>query len=227
MEPGASNNPALYPVTVFFKYLRGRVRTRSGLVTAASAIAVLAVACGGGDSPDASTAVPPAPTETAVAQMFDAQGNPLDDLAGAEVVERSGDAVDLELATFAHGDFSLKNLEGKAVAINFWFPSCPPCRAELPDLQAAYEAHTEEGFEFIGIQLLGLDSAEDGAEFLQELGITYPNGADTTSSIIRDFKVTGFPTTVFLDKSHEVSKKWTGILGEDSLDREIAAALAR
>jgi len=143
----------------------------------------------------------------------------------ADHAQRSEDAVDLDFSTFQHGDFSLADVEGKAVVINFWFPSCPPCRAELPDIQASHETHKGDDVQFLGVQLIGLDSAEEGDEFLRELGITYPNGSDATSSIIRDFKVTGFPTTVFLDRSHEVSRKWTGILDETRIEEEIAEAL--
>lgn len=216
MDTGARYELARHNGTGLYARLLKLGRKRIVLMAAASLVAVVAVACGGGG--DDSSAAP---------QMFDAQGNPMEEPAGFDANQRSDDAVDLDLVTFQHGDFSLTDLEGKAVVINFWFPSCPPCRAELPDLQAAYEARSPEDVEFIGVQLLGLDSAEEGAEFLQELGITYPSGADVTSSIIRDFKITGFPTTVFLDRQHEISKKWTGILNEGRLGEEIADALAR
>ena len=226
MGPGASPVHAQHKVTGFFGRLTSALsvmkfgRKRSVLMAAATGVALVAVACGGGGggAGEAPTAAP---------QMFDAHGDPMEELAGLDVIERSGDAEELELSTFQHGDFSLNNLAGKAVVINFWFPSCPPCRAELPDLQAAFEAYSQDDVQFVGVQLLGLDSAEEGAEFLQDLGITYPNGPDTTSSIIRDFKVTGFPTTVFLDRQHEVSKKWAGILDAGRIDDEIADALAR
>ncbi len=196
-------------------------------MAAATGVALVAVACGGGGSDDSAASDVSSPSVTTGPQTFDAQGEPMVELAGVAVVERSGDAEDLDLTTFQHGDFSLNDVAGKAVVINFWFPSCPPCRAELPDLQAAYDARSPDDVQFIGVQLLGLDSPEEGAEFLQGLGVTYPNGADTTSSIIRDFKVTGFPTTVFLDREHEISRKWTGILDSERLEEEIAAALAR
>lgn len=231
METGAKYEPVRHSPTSFFQRLLKYGRKRSVLMAVAGGIAVVAVACGGGgdDTTDSSAAVSetPAPAVAAAPQMFDAQGNPMEELAGGEVIQRSGDAEDLDLATFQHGDFSLNDFAGKAVVINFWFPSCPPCRAELPDLQASFEAHEGDDVQFVGVQLIGLDSAEEGAEFLQDLGITYPNGADTKSSIIRDFKITGFPTTVFLDRQHEVSKKWTGILDSGRLEKEIASALAQ
>ena len=70
--------------------------------------------------------------------------------------------------TFAHGEFSLELNEGKPVLVNFWFPSCPPCKAELPDLQAAYEEYGDQ-VAFIGIQQLGVDAPASGAAFLEDL----------------------------------------------------------
>lgn len=137
----------------------------------------------------------------------------------------SGDAPPVSVQTFEHGDFSLDNVQGKAVVVNFWFPSCPPCEAELPDLQAAYEEHRADGVEFIGVQLLGLDTAEDGARFLKDRGITYPAGPDTDDRIWRAYKVTGFPTTVFLDRKHNVVKTWAGLLDRTRLEEFIGQAL--
>ena len=211
-----------------FKRLLGFGRRRSRVMAATTGLALLvAVACGGAmdDASEEAPSEPDAPAETvpAVPQTSGVADNSV--ATRADHAQRSEDAVDLDFSTFQHGDFSLADVEGKAVVINFWFPSCPPCRAELPDIQASHETHKGDDVQFLGVQLIGLDSAEEGDEFLRELGITYPNGSDATSSIIRDFKVTGFPTTVFLDRSHEVSRKWTGILDETRIEEEIAEAL--
>ena len=75
--------------------------------------------------------------------------------------------------TFFHGNFDLDMHTGKPVLINFWFPSCPPCRAEMPDLQIAFEKYGED-VAFIGIQQMGSDSEKMGIEFIRELGLAYP-----------------------------------------------------
>ena len=115
--------------------------------------------------------------------------------------------------------------EGKPVLVNFWFPSCPPCRAEMPDLQTAFEKYGDQ-VAFIGIQQLGLDSPASGAAFVKELGLTYPSLADTESRIQFDYDVFSYPTTVFLDKNHNIARRWTGIIGEEQLSEQIEALLA-
>jgi len=108
---------------------------------------------------------------------------------------------DFQLVAFATENYgrgelvSLSQFRGQPVVVNFWFPSCPPCRAEMPDLEEAFQNHRADGLQFIGVQLLGLDTAEDGQEFVDKVGVTYLLGPDEDSNITRDYNVTSFPTT--------------------------------
>lgn len=175
------------------------------LMALSGAVALLAVACGSGDNGSA-TASPAGENNNSSAANENA-------------------APDLALQTFNHGEFTLEEHRGQPVVINFWFPSCPPCRAEMPDLQETYEKHKDEGVVFLGVQLLGLDTAEDGREFINDMGITYPAGPDE-SDIFQSYNVNGFPTTVFLNSEHEIVRKWSGIVDIDRLEEFIADAKA-
>ena len=63
-------------------------------------------------------------------------------------------------------------------------------------------------------------------EFVDEVGVTYALGPDETNDIVvKHFKVTGFPTTVFLDKEHKVVRKWTGILDADKIEEFVQELL--
>ena len=120
---------------------------------------------------------------------------------------------------------SLSQFEGEPVVINFWFPSCPPCVAEMPDFEKAYQNHKADGLRMIGIQLVGLDTAEDGQTFIEELGINYMIGADQQNGsggeILMNYKISGFPTTVFLDADHNIVRTWTGALDHEKLEELI------
>ena len=153
-----------------------------------------------------------------------------DDKTIAEVAAGgSGDSASNVIAvtgeTFEHGEFNLDMHAGKPVLVNFWFPSCPPCRAEMPDLQAAYEKYGED-VAFIGIQQLGLDSAANGQAFVRELGLTYPNMPDVGSTVQFEYEIFSFPTTIFLNKDHNIARSWTGIIGEDQIAEQLDALLA-
>jgi thiol-disulfide isomerase/thioredoxin len=155
-----------------------------------------------------------------------------DQAASAEAVEETDPIDGFQLTLFGnenHEAGSTLNLSdhlGKPVVLNFWYPSCPPCRLEMPDLEAASRKHAANGVEFIGIMSLVLDTVADGQDFIDEFGITYAIGPDSDGSILIDNKVIGFPTTIFLNADHEVVRKWAGILDAEKLDELIAESMS-
>ena len=147
---------------------------------------------------------------------------------GAETPER---ATDFELVLFGNDDHEagetirLSQFQGSPVVLNFWFPSCPPCVAEIPDFETAYQKFKGDGVEFIGVQLVGLDSVEDGQKFVNNLGVNYSLGPDKfddkMGSIVMDYKISGFPTTVFIDKDGNIRRRWSGALDLEKLEELI------
>ena len=117
----------------------------------------------------------------------------------------------------------LAELRGKPAVVNFWYPSCPPCRLEMPDFEAASRTH-KDGVEFIGVMSISLDTVEEGQDFIDEFGITYAVGPDMENTVI-DYGVIGFPTTVFLDADHNIVRKWAGPLNAEKLGELIQEAL--
>jgi thiol-disulfide isomerase/thioredoxin len=103
---------------------------------------------------------------------------------------------------------------GQPVVLNFFAGLCPPCRAEMPDLQAV-SAQYQGRVILFGLDIgpfVGLGDRQDGKALVQELGITYPAGTTRDSKVVRDYRVLGMPTTVFLTPDGKVFKNWTGIL---------------
>ena len=141
------------------------------------------------------------------------------------------EASDFELVLFGNSDHDagesirLSQFEGKPVVLNFWFPSCPPCVAEMPDFESAYQKFKSDGVEFIGIQLVGLDSVEDGQKFVNKLGVNYNLGADKIGDkmggIVMDYSISGFPTTVFIDRNGNIQRRWSGALDLEKLEELI------
>jgi thiol-disulfide isomerase/thioredoxin len=122
--------------------------------------------------------------------------------------------------------FSEVLAQGHPVVLNFWAGLCPPCRAEMPDLQRFYDESKDDVL-LLGIdvgQFTGLGNKEDAQTLLRELDITYPAGYTNDASIMRKYEVLGMPTTVFIDSNGEIFRNWTGVLNRDTL-KQIASEM--
>ena len=116
------------------------------------------------------------------------------------------------------GDIAkLSDYKGQKVIINFWYPSCPPCRLEIPDFEFTSPHLKEINTKLIGIQVPGFDTFEDGQQFVNELNLTYTLGMTSDTELIVKYKIQGFPTTVFLNQDHQVVRRWTGMLNSEKL----------
>ena len=195
----------------------------------ASMIFVAASACGGepvepADTPEPEPTVATVNNEAAA----DSKTMGLPETFESATVDGLGDTKGFHGTTFAHGTFDTRELAGKPIVINFWFPSCPPCRAELQHFEEVYQEFGEPSgsdVQFVGIQQLGLDSIEDGAALFDELGVTFPGLPDNASAIQIAYNVFSYPTTVFLDHNHNEHRVWQGAIDKKNL-AEIVQELA-
>ena len=148
----------------------------------------------------------------------------------------SGDAApNFDLTLYANAEhqagdtINLSQFDGEPVVLNFWFPSCPPCVAEMPDFELAYQKYKGDGLRMIGIQLLGLDTAQDGQKFVDDLNVNYMLGpdrqGDTSGEILKNYQIQGFPTTIFIDRDQNIVRTWSGALNLEKLEELIAEIL--
>ncbi len=187
--------------------------TRQRVMVGALVVAAVAVACGS-DTPTQVGGIPLEERPTATTG-----GEP------GDVMRADNAAPSFVAETFHHGTYDLDATVGRPVLINFWFPSCPPCRAELPDLQAAYEEYGDD-IDFLGVQQTSVDTVQEGIDFLADLGITYPNFGDEDVQVQLSYQILSFPTTVFLNRDHSVSRTWSGLINEKNLKEQIEIAIA-
>jgi peroxiredoxin len=99
---------------------------------------------------------------------------------------------DFTLSDLGGKSWRLQDLKGKIVLVNFWATWCPPCRKEMPDLQALYDKYKEQGLVVLSI------SDEEAAKvnpFIAERKITYPVLLDPGRKVNEAFVVEGIPKT--------------------------------
>ena len=107
-----------------------------------------------------------------------------------EADDAKREKADFTLSDLAGKSWHLRDLKGKVVLVNFWATWCPPCRKEMPDLQALYDKYKGEGLVVLSI------SDEETAKvtpFIAERKITYPVLLDPGRKVNEAFVVEGIP----------------------------------
>jgi len=109
-------------------------------------------------------------------------------------------APDFTLDLLDGGQVTLSDLRGKAVLINFWATWCPPCRAEMPAIEAVYRSHKDLGLEVLAVNTTNQDDQAAAAAFVEELELTFPVPLDRTGAVSASYNLRGLPSTYFIDR---------------------------
>ncbi len=140
---------------------------------------------------------------------------------GNEVVERPQFAVtSLEGAAITDD-----TLRGKVVLVNFWATWCPPCRVEMPLLQAMADRHRDAGLVVLGLSR-DLGPPDDVRQFLATRGITYPVAIVGRDAELQFGGIRGYPTSFLLDRTGRIRHKALGPLAMLSFEPAVRRLLA-
>ncbi len=134
-------------------------------------------------------------------------------------------APSFSVSTLSGGKVDLARLRGHVVLVNFWATWCPPCRMEIPGLQAVYQEYRDRGFVVVG---LSTDQGGKGAvqQFVRESGVTYPV-AMATPGVMRLYGgIDMLPQSFLVDQHGKVVKMVTGAFGEGILRHDVQQLLS-
>lgn len=104
---------------------------------------------------------------------------------------------DFTLSDLKGKQWHLRGLRGQVVLVNFWATWCPPCRKEMPDLEALFKKHQKKGLVVLAL------SDEDSAKvngFLEAQRYTFPVLLDPRGAAARTFGVDGIPKSFLFDR---------------------------
>lgn len=140
-------------------------------------------------------------------------------------------AVDFELEDQYGNIHRLEDYRGKTIFLNFWATWCPPCKAEMPDIQKLYEKFSTEGED--AVIVLGVaapnmgqeGSEEEIAAFMEEKGYTYPVLMDTEGELFASYGIMSFPTTFMIDRDGNVFGYVSGMLSADMMNSIVRQTL--
>jgi thiol-disulfide isomerase/thioredoxin len=124
-------------------------------------------------------------------------------------IEKGFMAPDFQALTMQGESISLSQWRGSFVVLNFWAIWCEPCKDEIPELNAFYQAHKGK-VRMIGIEV---DSARsEVASFLQVTPLAYPVILDSESrdALSRLFSIRSIPATFLIDENGVIVEKIVG-----------------
>ncbi|HEX4898648.1 MAG TPA: TlpA disulfide reductase family protein [Candidatus Limnocylindrales bacterium] len=101
--------------------------------------------------------------------------------------------------TTLDGDaLSLADLHGRPVIVNFWGPSCVPCREEFPLFRSKLAEHAADGLAIVGI--LMFDPPAPARDFIADHDATWPTVDDPAGEIRAAYRAVARPQTYFIDR---------------------------
>jgi len=176
-------------------------RLRFGFGTLLMVVALLGAACS--DADQAASDVPD-----------------LADVAGADASVPEGEmAADFTVMTLDGTGFTLSEHlqdDGRPVFLNMWASWCPPCKAEMPDINSASQSHDD--VKFVGVAVN--DDPAAAAEFATSTGIHYTIGFDD-GAVSQDYNVRGLPATFIISSDGVILEQIFGAVSAADIDEKL------
>ena len=125
----------------------------------------------------------------------------------------------------ANGDlfnlYDFLETDGRQVFLNLWASWCGPCRAEMPDIDAASARYP--GVMFLGVAVN--DDLGEAQAFIEEIGISYPIAYDTRDIVANTYPPVGMPATYIISSEGIIVETVFGQLAESDIDRLLAPVI--
>ncbi len=130
-----------------------------------------------------------------------AQAEKVTDLAARlelRVFQSGVEAPDFELVDLNGDRRTLGSYRGRVVFLNFWATWCPPCREEMPSMQALYEQYSDSGLAVVAVDLQESEAAVSA--FAREFEITFDILLDTDGRVGAMYGIRSIPTTYIVGR---------------------------
>lgn len=124
-------------------------------------------------------------------------------------------APDFTLTALDGTTYTLSELRGQWVLINWWATWCGPCVTEMPYLQSIAD---ERGGELLVLGLNLSETREQVEAFAQERSITFPLLLEPSDATIADYSVSGLPQTLVIDPNGEIALRQFGPIKPETFD---------
>jgi thiol-disulfide isomerase/thioredoxin len=129
----------------------------------------------------------------------------------------------LQLKDLQGRPVSLKDYLGQVVLVNNWATWCPPCRAEMPVLNAYYQDHQPQGFSLVGIE--AGETASEVADFVNQNGLAFSIWIDPRNAALAAFSNGALPNSYVIDRKGMVVLSWTGPINRSMLEKYVTPVI--
>jgi cytochrome c biogenesis protein CcmG, thiol:disulfide interchange protein DsbE len=109
-------------------------------------------------------------------------------------------APNFTLDSLSGDPITLNDLRGKVVVLNLWASWCPPCRAEMPSLNAVYEKFRDQGLVVLGANTTFQDDETNARAAIRDWGLTFPIVFDRDGATSHTYHLQAMPTTFFIGR---------------------------
>ena len=139
-------------------------------------------------------------------------------LSQKEAVKRAlqdiNKAPNFTLNSIDDSSFTIHNMDGQVVLINFWATWCGPCRMEIPEFNDLYKEYHEKGLEILGISIS--DNKQQLNNFVKSFSVKYPllyGSAKDMNKIMQDYGgVYAVPSSFLIGKNSEIIWSYPGAI---------------
>jgi cytochrome c biogenesis protein CcmG, thiol:disulfide interchange protein DsbE len=122
--------------------------------------------------------------------------------------------------TLDGGTLDLSAYRGRPVILNFWGPSCIPCRDEFPQFLQKLDQHAADHLAIIGI--LTDDPPETARQFVADYHATWPTVLDPDQRLKREYRVVARPHSWFIDRAGVIRSMQIGPMRDADFERQYA-----
>ncbi len=128
-------------------------------------------------------------------------------------------APDFQLQTLDGSTVKLSDYRGKRVMVNFWATWCPPCRAEMPDLE---KFHQNNDVIILAVNLTQTEqSMQEIKDFVHEFELTFPILLDKNIEVANRYAIRPIPTSFMIDSNGIIRNKAFGALHYEMMVQEL------
>jgi len=150
-----------------------------------------------------------------------------DRLAAMQKIKVGEPAPDITLPSPDGKEYSLSDLKGKVVLLDFWAAWCRPCRMENPNVVKVYNKYKDEGFTVFSVSLDRPGQKDRWVQAIEKDGLAWPYHVSElqywNSAAAKKYGVSGIPRAFLIDREGNIAS--TSVRGAEQIERELQKLL--